>query len=287
MVVLTLSVGCYCYISLSGFPTTFIIDMALSAPRFMSKKIRLPCSRGSSEVILMQLTDLSMFVRRLAMSLGTSQAYPNGSRCYYGQYHDGRAIYFYDDSADGRVYNGRLWFSKQYYNQLNGKVRETARGLYGNGMKQGLWHFNYRAAGISRSLAVEYADGHRAGTYMFCSTCRTHALGFNKGTTLVSVGMYGDRLQGPVSYTFNKESLSGSFDDDGRPDGEWVMDSAKSRSHRTFHETWSHGTCTSSYSFDVTTGEKIKVKGRLPDIVIGVIMSECRPLEHILNKGTK
>lgn len=33
MVVLTVCVGRYGYISLSGFPTTFIIDMALSAPR--------------------------------------------------------------------------------------------------------------------------------------------------------------------------------------------------------------------------------------------------------------
>ena len=35
-VVLTLGVGCYSCISLLGFPTTFIIDMALSTPRFMS-----------------------------------------------------------------------------------------------------------------------------------------------------------------------------------------------------------------------------------------------------------
>ena len=33
MVVLTVCVGRYGYISLSGFPTTFIIDMALSALR--------------------------------------------------------------------------------------------------------------------------------------------------------------------------------------------------------------------------------------------------------------
>ena len=46
MVVLTVCVGRYGYISLSGFPTTFIIDMALSAPRFMLKSILLLCGRG-------------------------------------------------------------------------------------------------------------------------------------------------------------------------------------------------------------------------------------------------
>jgi hypothetical protein len=38
-VVLTLSVGRYGYISLLGIPTTFIMDMANSAPRFMQSLV--------------------------------------------------------------------------------------------------------------------------------------------------------------------------------------------------------------------------------------------------------
>lgn len=52
MVVLTVGVGCYGYISLSGFPRTFIIDTALSAPRFVAMVITLLCGRGVSILVV-------------------------------------------------------------------------------------------------------------------------------------------------------------------------------------------------------------------------------------------
>ena len=49
MVVLTVCVGRYGYISLSGFPTTFIIDMALSAPRFRVHDAGSTCAASKKE----------------------------------------------------------------------------------------------------------------------------------------------------------------------------------------------------------------------------------------------
>lgn len=71
----------------------------------------------------MQLADLMLLARRFVMSVGASPAYPNGRRCYSGVYHDGRAVYFYDDSGNGRIYGGKFWFSRMTYVQSKGQSR--------------------------------------------------------------------------------------------------------------------------------------------------------------------
>lgn len=235
----------------------------------------------------MQLADLMLLARRFVMSVGASPAYPNGRRFYSGVYHDGRAVYFYDDSGNGRIYGGKFWFSRMTYVQPKGRIKETAYGLFGNGRKQGRWLFTYRTFGLRRSLYVDYADGRRAGCYVYRSRCSSRLLGFKKGTTLLTVGVSGHDLTGQVYYSFGGESLTGRSDSAGRPDGRWTMNAVKTRSHKIFHETWEHGVCVSSDIFDVTTGDKTTGKGRFPDVILSVVYSECKPLEHILRKGTK
>lgn len=228
-----------------------------------------------------------MFARRLIMSFGASGVWPNGGYCYSGIYRDGQAIYYYDNSSDGRIYGGKFWFSRITHDQPKGKIRETARGLFGDGRKQGRWLFTYRTLGLSRSLFVDYTDGRRDGRYIYRSKCSSHSLGFKKGTMTLNVGVSGHCITGAVDYSFAGESITGTFDNEGRPDGLWTLDAAKTRSHKTFNETWEHGVCVSSCVFDVTTGEKTNDKGRLPDIILSVIYNECKPLEHILRKGTR
>ena len=159
--------------------------------------------------------------------------------------------------------------------------------MFGNGRKQGRWLFTYRTFGLRRSLYVDYADGRRAGCYVYRSRCSSRLLGFKKGTTLLTVGVSGHDLTGQVYYSFGGESLTGRSDSAGRPDGRWTMNAVKTRSHKIFHETWEHGVCVSSDIFYVTTGDKTTGKGRLPDVILSVVYSECKPLEHILRKGTK
>lgn len=72
--------------------------------------------------------------------------------------------------------------------------------MFGNGRKQGRWLFTYRTFGLRRSLYVDYADGRRAGCYVYRSRCSSRLLGFKKGTTLLTVGVSGHDLTGQVYY---------------------------------------------------------------------------------------
>lgn len=218
--------------------------------------------------------------------MNTSREHPNGSRCYSGKYHDGYAVYFYDDSPDGRIYDGKFWFSRTYFTVPKGKVTETAQGLFNSGTKEGLWTFCYKGHGINRRLTVQYSGGHRAGNYCYRSVCRARSLGFTKGEITVTGMMRNGHLTGDVRYEFNNETLTGRFDSEGRPDGTWTMDATRSSSHRIVHETWHHGECISSYAQDVTTGDRHNVRNNLPDIVTSTVYNECKPLEKIMKRGS-
>ncbi len=61
----------------------------------------------------------------------------NGGKCYAGRYHSGHAVYFYDNLPDGRLYRGKFWFSRRYYNHPLGGATETATGSFNNGAKEG------------------------------------------------------------------------------------------------------------------------------------------------------
>lgn len=227
-----------------------------------------------------------MLFKRLGMIMNTSREYSNGHRCYSGKYQDGHAVYFYDDSPDGRIYDGKFWFSRTFFNETRSKVTETAQGLFNSGTKEGLWTFSYKSHGVTRRLTVQYSGGQRAGNYCYRSVCQHSSLGFSKGEVMMSGMMRKGMLVGDIRCVFNGEILTGCFDSEGRPDGAWVMDSSKSFSHRIVHETWEHGECMSSYAEDVTTGDIYDVKNNLPDIIASVVYNECKPLEKIMRRGS-
>lgn len=234
----------------------------------------------------MQFIGLFLFFKRLAMVMSSSRSCPNGERCYSGKYQDGHAVYFYDDTDEGRIYAGKFWFRRVYYALPKARVTEIACGLFGNGKKEGRWTFTYRGYGVSRKLAAEYSEGHRSGFYNYRSVCRARSLGFTKGVTTLSVTFRNGHIEGTVSCMLNNETLTGSYDSEGRPDGKWTMNAATSHSHRICHETWVHGECMSFDATDVTTGDKTDMKTHLPDILMSIFYNECKPLEAIMKRGS-
>lgn len=89
----------------------------------------------------------------------------NGGKCYAGRYHSGHAVYFYDNLPDGRLYRGKFWFSRRYYNHPLGGATETATGSFNNGAKEGRWTFRNKSHGLYKKLTIEYAGGHHRGLY--------------------------------------------------------------------------------------------------------------------------
>ena len=220
------------------------------------------------------------------MSLPTGRTHTNGGKCYAGRYRSGRAVYFYDEAADGRLYRGKFWFSRKYYSPPSGKTKETATGRFNANIKEGRWTFTNRTHGVSRKLVVDYAGGHHRGWYSYHSVCHPHIFGFKTSATTLRLTMTGGHPVGDIVCVLDGCMLTGRCDSDGRPDGLWKMDLGKTDACRTDYEEWEHGVCKSSYSIDEATGLRTYTKNQIPDIVKRLVYSECMPLERLVNKGS-
>ena len=171
----------------------------------------------------------------------------NGSKCYAGRYHSGHAVYFYDNLPDGRLYRGKFWFSRRYYNHPLGVATETATGSFNNGAKEGRWTFCNKSHGLYKKLTIEYAGGHHRGLYSYKAVCRLHTPGFNAGVTTLCLNMGCGHPTGSVRLSTGNYIITGNYDDDGRPDGLWKADMTKTDACRTDFEEWEHGVCKASY----------------------------------------
>lgn len=72
----------------------------------------------------------NLCVRRLLMSLRALGDRNKGRYRYSGRYDGGVAVYYYDDTPDGRVYSGQFWFKRRSYSIPHGKIVETVSGQY-------------------------------------------------------------------------------------------------------------------------------------------------------------
>ena len=71
----------------------------------------------------------------------------NGSKHYAGRYLDGKAYYYYDERADGRVYEGSFYYLGKYYYHPHGKTTDYVSGTYLHSSKHGRWKFHHKRHG--------------------------------------------------------------------------------------------------------------------------------------------
>ena len=220
------------------------------------------------------------------MALAPSGGCPNGSNCYAGRYHGGRAVYFYAGSECDRVYNGRYWVKRESDTMPLGYVRETACGYFGNDMKNGRWKFTNKAKGVNRTLVAVFSDGKYEGGYSYKAVSRSRTLNFKTGSTTLRLTMSAGTPVGGVEGNFYGKILSGRYDESGRPDGLWLMDKTKIGACRKDFELWEHGVCRESYSIDESTGERTRHDHQMPDMVMNIVNREGRSLERLVSKGS-
>ena len=205
---------------------------------------------------------------------------------YSGRYDGGVAVYYYDDTPDGRVYSGQFWFKRRSYSIPHGKIVETVSGQYSGGLRKGRWTFTHKGGGMHSRLAVDYSEGRHEGKYKYFAVRRHSSTDFVDGISRISFSMSGDRPVGAVKGVFKGEILVGSYDSEGRPDGLWQVDSSKTDSCMIDYEVWEHGICREAYSVDVSTGTKRTDKAHITEFVASFVYRECLPLERLAGIGS-
>ena len=228
---------------------------------------------------------MGLFFRRLLTPLSALNAVPNGGCRYSGDYHDGKAVYYYDDSSDGRIYNGSFRFSRKYYVLPQGKVVETAIGCFAGDMKEGEWRFSKKSRDVKSVLTVEYAAGLRSGCYYYRSVCSSRAFVSGGSDILLRMRVENNHPVDAVECVFDYGRLTGGYDSEGRPDGSWTLVPVKKGGTKTYYEVWEHGECRSSYAYDNSTGRKVEARQSMPELVAGIVRRECLSLEKIMFKG--
>ena len=79
---------------------------------------------------------------------------PNGSKHYAGKYLDGKAHYYYNENADGRIYEGSFYYIGKYFYHPYGKATDYVSGTYLHNSKHGRWKFHHKRRGSNKLLYV-------------------------------------------------------------------------------------------------------------------------------------
>lgn len=211
----------------------------------------------------------------------------NGSNVYSGRYLDGKAIYFYDESANGRIYNGDFEYVKVYNDFPNGKVKTLVKGKFLNNKKNGTWTFKCKRKGENAILKIDYADGIHEGTYSYTTFGKRDSLSFKSGTSSLKLEMVDNHPVGEISGQFGKVTFKGYCDENGLPDGKWFMDMSTTSSCKVQYEIWHNGVIIDSYTLDTSTGNKSSNSHELVDFLSSFIYRECYKIEKAIEKGSK
>lgn len=160
-------------------------------------------------------------------------------RAPWGGSYTGDVEYYYRDAPNGeRIYEDTFYFmcyeqSKYFY----------ASGRFKNDKQVGTWHFSDYD---SRAIITFDENGVPDGPFEL-------KFGSSQGYT----GRFTNGYMKELKYS----TVWGYFNENGKPNGEWIISSVKSPVSRI---TFNNGVCTKPYYFEYSTGDKKSI----PDWVI-------------------
>ena len=209
---------------------------------------------------------------------------PNGSKHYAGKYLDGKAHYYYNENADGRIYEGSFYYLGKYYYHPYGKATDYVSGTYLHNSKHGRWKFHHKRRGSNKLLYVDYFEGRHNGIYRYKSSGNSNR---NAADNTLIIEMSDGHPCGAITGNFSGEILTGHCDSEGRPDGIWTIDLSKTSLCRMDYEKWDHGVMTEAYSEDLTTGNRThSSESTILPFLKNFIYYDCLPLERLITKGS-
>lgn len=225
--------------------------------------------------------------KRLSLSRSVADGYARGSQHYSGSYHGGKARFYFDQRDGRRVYHGLFAFKTRYYKHPIGKIKSTARGVFVDGARDGRWEFTRVDRDTNQKLVVNYSLGKHEGDYFYRSEPQSKFSKRYSSFVSLSVTMRGGRPFGVIEWCSDNETLSGSYDEEGKPHGRWKLESPPGRAKETEHEVWEHGLLVEKYCYDHTQKIRIESRTRLFDFIRSFVYGECMPLETLTDKGAK
>lgn len=198
-----------------------------------------------------------IIISTLLLMLMTQVSIGQTLKTYSGLYEGGQATYtYYEDENGGRVKHGKFTYNKsdkgvgveRGMNIPYTKIL-SASGNYKNGVKDGMWTYEDKTDGgkikfAGFSAIINYVNGRMEGTLV-------HEGAMSQ--------MKNNRITGPVKKTkktLNEDwTLSGQFDDDGFPDGNWKKDYKLNGNLYVDTEKYVHGLLVAKQTQNVSTGK--------------------------------
>lgn len=211
----------------------------------------------------------------------------NGSFIYSGSYIDGHATYEYknaDGDDDQRIYIGRFRYRGGYKSSRDGRrIHDEVSGYYKNNLKDGMWTFIRMGQGMYKKLKVNYVDGKLNGKYTYVGK----GLSINRRKSIhMSAEMHNGYPVGIIKGKSKEAKFVGQCDDDGYPDGLWILDISVDK-NITYYEQWTHGVLNEAYSIDLATGNRHSIPEKMRSIIKETVYYDCMPLENIIRKGAE
>lgn len=165
-----------------------------------------------------------------------------------GKYHDGKVVCEYVLQGEEKVFDGPFAYEYKYGSLFGEKGYERATGSFVMNRKDGLWKMEYHSSRRDRECQVSFEHGRVEGTVDYQCT-ETDYMG-RVSKTAITFAVHDGHVVGDIRGTFGGKKFSGFCDEDGYPEGQWMVqvDSSDNTLSHVDCEMWNHGILVSSYS---------------------------------------
>ena len=199
-----------------------------------------------------------------------------------------KATYTYKNAEDGsRIYEGNFAYSCTSRPNLYTKVT----GHFHDDCKEGLWTYTDKSS-ETKTLKINFKEGYRNGIYEYTYTTSKGTIKESLKTTMKYGVMIGPVSGRTVQYDYQdgivmgQGVFSGQTDEEGLADGTWKLTmKLGDGSTLVFYDKWEHGVIKECYYIDNTTGDKEKINGGIPSVIIDVVRTPCQ-LERLIDRGS-
>ncbi len=198
-----------------------------------------------------------------------------GLKFYQGKYAHGNALFTYREGLDAYIYNGKFYYEHRYQNY--GKSSTRISGLYQDNLKENVWRYCNRESHSKTLLTVNYFHGIHQGMYLL----RIGDVGFFsfRLRCMLKLFLLNNKVIGPIKVLGNDYTIQANCDENGRPNGKWIMNVKDSYSEYTHIEEWEHGVLNACYRIDVLTGKHTKSDEKIRKKIMHIVRSQAYGLE--------
>lgn len=201
-----------------------------------------------------------------------------------------KATYTYKNAEDGsRIYEGGFAYSCTSRPNLYTKVT----GHFHDDCKEGLWTYTDKSS-ETKTLKINFKEGYRNGIYEYTYTTSKGTIKESLKTTMKYGVMVGPVSGRTVQYDYQhgivmgQGVFSGQTDEEGLADGTWKLTmKLGDGSTLVFYDKWEHGVIKECYYIDNTTGDKEKINGGIPSVIVDVVRNTPYQMEKMIDRGSE